>query len=80
MRQGRGAPESSPVNTGLCVSNLVETGYPEPVSTPALSLVHEVTDGEDHLQHLLQTLAEGQLPGGQQDGWEKRDSSGCCTD
>lgn len=69
MSRAEEARESPPVNAGLRVSNLVETGYPEPVGAPTLPLVHEVTNGEDHLQHLLQALAEGQLPGGQQDGW-----------
>lgn len=38
-----------PVNAGLGVGNLVETGHPEPVGAPTLSFVHEVTDGQDDL-------------------------------
>lgn len=38
-----------PVNAGLGVGNLVETGHPEPVGAPTLSFVHEVTNGQDDL-------------------------------
>lgn len=38
-----------PVNAGLGVGNLVETGHSEPIGAPTLSFVHEVTDGQDDL-------------------------------
>lgn len=38
-----------PVNAGLGVGNLVETGHSEPVGAPTLSFVHEVTNGQDDL-------------------------------
>lgn len=39
---------SSPVDTGLGVSNLVEAGHPEAIGTPTLPFVHEVADGQDN--------------------------------
>lgn len=63
------ARQMAPVDAGLGVGDLVEAGHPEPVGAPSLPLVHEVPDGQDDLQHLLQTPATDQLPGGQQDGW-----------
>lgn len=70
-RVGDGGSESrqvAPVDAGLGVSDLVEAGHPKPIGAPTLPLVHEVPDGQDDLQHLLQTPAADQLPGGQQDG------------
>lgn len=65
---GSGSRQVAPVDAGLGVGDLVEAGHPEPVGAPTLPLVHEVPDGQDNLQHLLQTPAADQLPGGQQDG------------
>lgn len=74
---GSESRQVAPVDAGLGVGDLVEAGHPEPVGAPTLPLVHEVPDGQDDLQHLLQTPAADQLPGGQQDGWggEGEDSS-----
>lgn len=45
MRQDEEVHWSPPVNAGLGVSDLVETGYPEAIGTATLPLVHEVADG-----------------------------------
>lgn len=71
-----------PVYAGLCVSNLVETGDLEPIGVASLAFVHEVAEGQHHLQNLSQTLAPDHLPGCVQDGWKmERENDRCsCRD
>lgn len=57
-----------PVYAGLGVSDLVETGDLEAVGVASLALVHEVAEGQHHLQHLSQPVAPDHLPGRIQDG------------
>lgn len=38
-----------PVNAGFGVGDLVEAGHSEPIGTPTLPFVHEVTNGQDNL-------------------------------
>lgn len=57
-----------PVYAGLGVSDLVETGDLEAISIPSLALVHEVPEGQHHLQDLNQPLAPNHLLGCIQDG------------
>ena len=59
---------SSPVYAGLGVSDLVEAGDLEAVGVSSLALVHEVAEGQHHLQYLSQPLAPHHLPGRIQDG------------
>lgn len=45
------------VDTGFGISDLVERRHLEAVSVPPLTLVHEVSKGQHHLQQLLQVSA-----------------------
>lgn len=45
------------VDTGFGISDLVQRRHLEAVSVPPLTLVHEVSKGQDHLQQLLQISA-----------------------
>ena len=58
-----------PVYAGLGVGDLVEAGDLEAVGVAALALVHEVAEGQHHLQDLGETLAPHHLLGGAEDGW-----------
>ena len=65
------SPESpgSPVYAGLGVSDLVEAGDLEAIGVASLALVHEIAEGQHHLQDLSQPLAPDHLPGCIQDCW-----------
>jgi len=58
-----------PVDAGLGVGDLVEAGDLEAVGVAPLALVHEVAEGQHHLQDLSQPLAPDHLPGRIQEGW-----------
>lgn len=64
-------PLNPPVYAGLGVSNFVETGDFKTVGVASLALVHEVAEGQHHLQDLSQPLAPDHLPGRIQDGWRE---------
>lgn len=50
--KNKAADKIPPVNAGLGICNLVEAGHPEPIGSPTLPFVHEVSDGQDDLKHL----------------------------
>lgn len=58
-----------PVNAGLCVDDLVQTGDLESVGVTPLTFIHEITECQHHLQDLSQTLTPDHLHGCIQDGW-----------
>lgn len=64
-------PPGPPVYAGLGVSDLVETGDLEAVGVAPLALVHEVAEGQHHLQDLSQPLAPDNFLRCIQDGWRK---------
>lgn len=66
-------PPGAPVYAGFRVSDLVEAGDLEAISVASLPLVHEVAEGQHHLQDLSQPLAPNNLLGRIQDGWRKRE-------
>lgn len=59
----------APVYAGFRVSDLVEAGDLEAVGVASLTLVHEVAEGQHHLQDLSQPLAPNNLLGRIKDGW-----------
>ena len=65
-----------PVYAGLGVGDLVEAGHLEAVGVAALALVHEVAEGQHHLQDLGEALAPHHLLGGTEDGWPRRGRTG----
>lgn len=62
-------PSGPPVYAGLGVSDFVEARDLKAVGVASLALVHEVAEGQHHLQDLSQPLAPDHLLGCVQDGW-----------
>ena len=65
------SPCDPPVYAGLCVCDLVKAGDLEAEGIASLALVHEVAEGQHHLQDLSQPLALNHLLGCVQDGCRK---------
>lgn len=61
-----------PVIAGLGVNHLVEARNFESISVSSLSFVHVVSEGQNHLQELTETVALDHLCGGETESWKKR--------